>query len=540
MTALVAVVGRPNVGKSTLFNRLVGGRPALVHDTPGLTRDRRYGDVDYFGRKFRLVDTGGLDPEAETDVIGAGIHRQALRAIEEAEAILLVVDAKAGIAPLDRAIAKKLRATGRPIFLVVNKVDHPTRDALVPEFYAMGLGQPYAVSASHGRGIDDLLDAVCEKLAIETNHNEDPAIAPFVASAARSKAAVAAANDVDGDADFDADDAQMDGAYSYGDERDEQANDTEGGAGDGEGVAIGDRKPNWRATRHDPNRPLRVAFVGRPNAGKSSLTNRLVGEERSLVHDVAGTTTDPVDSEFSIGNKKYVLVDTAGIRKRAKVDEDIEKIAVSMAISQIDRADVVVLVIDALTGPSEQDARLLGMIEKAGRAAIIAMNKADLVTTPLAKDKLQEAVADNFHFVTWVPVVNLSAIRGDGVDRLMDTVNQVAAQHMRRIPTAQLNKFFAEVCEVMPPPIYRGRNVRVYYLTQATSRPPTFLMWANNPQGISPSYRRFVVNRLRERYGFRGTPLRLLLRAKEGVEEQELRKAARGAAKAKRKVRKFA
>ncbi len=537
MTALVAVVGRPNVGKSTLFNRLVGGRPALVHDTPGLTRDRRYGDVDYFGRKFRLVDTGGLDPEAETDVIGAGIHRQALRAIDEADAVLLVVDATAGIAPLDRAIAKRLRATGRPIFLVVNKVDHPTREALVPEFFAMGLGQPYAVSASHGRGIDDLLDAVCDKLAIETNHNDDPAIVPFVAGAAAHNAKTAPGHADDGG---DADAAIESDDYDYGDERDAEASDSQGGAGAAPGVADGDRKPNWRATRHDPNRPLRVAFVGRPNAGKSSLTNRLVGEERSLVHDVAGTTTDPVDSEFSIGNKKYVLVDTAGIRKRAKVDEDIEKIAVSMAISQIDRADVVVLVIDALTGPSEQDARLLGMIEKAGRAAIIAMNKADLVTTPLAKDKLHEAVTDNFHFVTWVPVVNLSAIRGDGVDRLMDVVNQVAAQHMRRIPTAQLNKFFAEVCEVMPPPIYRGRNVRVYYLTQATSRPPTFLMWANNPQGISPSYRRFVVNRLRERYGFRGTPLRLLLRAKEGVEEQELRKAARGAAKAKRKVRKFA
>ncbi|HPH67993.1 MAG TPA: ribosome biogenesis GTPase Der [Kofleriaceae bacterium] len=534
MTALVAVVGRPNVGKSTLFNRLVGGRPALVHDTPGLTRDRRYGDVDYFGKKFRLVDTGGLDPEAETEVIGAGIHRQALRAIDEADAVLLVVDAKAGIAPLDRAIAKKIRATGRPIFLVVNKVDHQVRETMVPEFFAMGLGQPFAVSASHGRGIDELLDAVCEKLAIETNHDDvAPTPPPFAdASAPGRAAAPAPVHDA-------ADDESADD-YSYGDDRDAEDFEETDGDDAGGGATGSDRKPNWRAQRHDPNRPLRVAFVGRPNAGKSSLTNRLLGEERSLVHDVAGTTTDPVDTEFSIGNKKYVLVDTAGVRKRAKVDEDIEKIAVSMAIAQIDRADVVVLVIDAATGPSEQDARLLGMIDKAGRAAIIAMNKSDLVTTPLAKDKLQEAVTDNFHFVSWVPVVNLSAIRGDGVDRLMDVVNSVAAQHMRRIATSQLNKFFAEVCEVMPPPVYRGRNVRVYYMTQATARPPTFLMWANNPQGISPSYRRFVVNRLRERYGFRGTPLRLLLRAKEGVEEQTLRKAARGAAKAKRKLRKFA
>jgi GTPase len=233
MNSLVAVVGRPNVGKSTLFNRLVGGRPALVHDTPGLTRDRRYGEVDYFGRKFRLVDTGGLDPEAESSVIGAGIHRQALRAIEEADAVLLVVDAKAGIAPLDRAIAKKLRATGRPIFLVVNKVDHQVRDELVPEFFAMGLGQPYAVSASHGRGIDDLLDAVCDKLAVPTEHRMEQPAAPVVAEVEQTT---------------DDDD------YSYGDERD-----------DAEATVDGDdsRKPNWRAQRHDPNRPLRVPFARR-------------------------------------------------------------------------------------------------------------------------------------------------------------------------------------------------------------------------------------------------------------------------------------
>jgi GTPase len=553
---LVAVVGRPNVGKSTLFNRLVGGRPALVHDTPGLTRDRRYGDVDYFGRKFRLVDTGGLDPEAERDIIGAGIHRQALRAIEEADAVLLIVDAKAGIAPLDRDIAKRLRATGRPIFLIVNKVDHAVRDELVPEFFAMGLGQPYPVSASHGRGIDDLLTAVCEKLEIaqvfEAVTAEELERPRFVSKAQRNDAYENARAAVDA-----ADD------YDYGDERNASDAETENTSGvevaneddqvieydaadidietapiAGTDTSTG-RAANWRASRHDPNRPLRVTFVGRPNAGKSSLTNRLLGEERSLVHDVAGTTTDPVDSEFSIGSKQYVLVDTAGMRRKAKIDEDIERIAVSMAIGQIERADVVVLVIDAAAGPSEQDARLLGMIEKAGRAVVIAMNKSDLVTGQLAKDDLAQTIKDEFHFLPWAPVVNLSAVRGDGVDRLMDVVNQVAVEHQRRIPTAQINRFFAEVCEVMPPPVYRGRNVRIYYLTQATSRPPTFLLWANSPQGISPQYKRFVVNRLRERYGFKGTPIRMIMRAKEGADDKESRLAQRGAAKAKRKAFKF-
>lgn len=472
---LVAITGRPNVGKSTLFNRLVGGRPALVHDTPGLTRDRRYGELDYFGVALRVVDTGGLDPDANRDAIGAGIHRQAMRAIDEADAVVLVVDGRAGLSAVDHDLARQLRATGKPVFLAVNKIDHPTRDDLVHDFHALGLGVPYAVSAAHGRGIDGLVEAIANAIGRPSDPSElgDPADA---------------ASGDDGDGDLAALLAATDASVA----------NTEGNPDDGNDAA-----------------PLRVAFVGRPNAGKSSLTNRLLGEERSLVHDVAGTTTDPVDSPFSIGDRHYVLVDTAGIRRKAKVEADIEKLSVTLALSQIERADIVVLVIDAKLGPAEQDARIAGMVEQAGRGLVIALNKADLVTDDQARAALRELTTDTFHFLPWAPVVTLSAQRGDGVDRLLDTVDRVAAQHRHRIPTAQLNRFFAEIIEQMPPPLHHGRAVRIHYITQATIRPPTFVLWANTKDGLAPSYRRFIANRLRERYGFRGTPIRIALKVRK-------------------------
>jgi GTP-binding protein len=462
LSALIAIIGRPNVGKSTLFNRLVGGRPALVHDTPGLTRDRRYGECDYFGTTLRIVDTGGLDPDANREVIGAGIHRQAMRAIEESDALLLVVDGRAGLSSVDHDLAKQLRATGKPVFLAVNKIDHPVNDDLVHEFHRLGLGAPYPISSAHGRGIDPLLEAITK------------ATTPF-----------------------DPLTTQPESEEDYTDE------DPADHANEADHEAPQD------------NEPLRVAFVGRPNAGKSNLTNRLLGEERSLVHHAAGTTTDPVDTPFNIGERQYKLVDTAGIRRKAKIDADIEKIAVTMAISQIDRADVVVLVIDAALGPAEQDARIAGMVEEAGRALVIALNKSDLIAGDAAKATLRELTKDTFHFLNWAPTTLLSAQRGDGVDRLMDLVDQVSREHRRRVPTAQLNKFFAEVIEEMPPPLHHGRSVRINYITQATARPPTFVLWANTPDGLAPSYKRFISNRLRERYGFRGTPIRIAVKAKK-------------------------
>jgi GTPase len=469
-TPLVAIIGRPNVGKSTLFNRLVGGRPALVHDTPHLTRDRRYGETEYFGTELRLVDTGGLDPEAATEVIGAGIHRQAMRAIDEADALLLVVDGRAGISAIDQDLAKQLRTTGKPLFLAVNKMDHPSKDHLLHDFHELGLGEPFPVSAAHGRGIDGLLEAIVGAVVPkkEPVAEPDPLFDPFP--------------------------------------------DEEEGDHDDEGKERADNIPPG---------PLRVAFVGRPNAGKSSLTNRLLGEERSLVHDEAGTTTDPVDAAFSIGGREYILVDTAGIRRKAKIDVEIEKISVSMALGQIERADVTVLVIDGGIGPAEQDARIAGKIEEAGRALVIALNKSDLVSGDAKKTSLRELTKDTFHFLEWAPVVMLSAQRGDGVDRLLDLVDQVAGEHRRRIPTAQLNRFFADVIEEMPPPLHHGRAIRIHYITQAAIRPPTFILWANSLEGLAPSYKRFIANRLRQAYGFRGTPIRIFVKARKDRHKQE-------------------
>jgi GTP-binding protein len=451
VTPLVAIVGRPNVGKSTLFNRLVGGRPALVHDTPGLTRDRRYGECDYFGREMRLVDTGGLDPEAAKEVVGAGIHRQALRAIDEADAVVLVVDGRAGVSAIDHDLATQLRATGKPVFLAVNKVDHPSKDHLAHDFHELGLGEPYAVSAAHGRGIDPLLEAIADAVC-------EPAAPPA---------------------------------------------------------------PEEEAEEEEPAGPLRVAFVGRPNAGKSSLTNRLLGEERSLVHHEAGTTTDPVDAPFSLGGRDYILVDTAGIRRKAKIDADIEKLSVTMALGQIARADVVVLVIDAALGPAEQDARIAGKVEEAGRALVLALNKSDLVSGEAAKTRLRDQMEETFHFLPWAPTTMLSAQRGDGVDKLLDQVNRVADEHRKRIQTSQLNRFFAEVIEEMPPPLHHGRAIRIHYITQAAARPPTFVLWANQPDGLAPSYKRFIANRLREAYGFRGTPIRIFVKARKDRHQAE-------------------
>jgi GTPase len=453
---VVAIVGRPNVGKSTLFNRLVGGRPALVHGTPGLTRDRRYGTVDYEGRVIRIVDTGGLDPEARHEAIGAGIHRQAEVALGQADAVLFVVDALAGTTPIDRELAARLRRLGRPIVCAVNKVDSVKREALAAELYELGLGEVYPVSAIHGRGLDEMMDALVAHL---------PAPPP--------SALASGAEAADADADADAEDAEPD-------------------------VAL----------------PLRVALVGKPNAGKSSLLNRLVGSERSLVHDQPGTTTDPVDTPLSYGGRDYLLIDTAGIRRRARVEGATEKLSVTLALAQIERADVVVLVIDAHGGVSEQDARLAGLIEDSGRAVVIALNKADLLAGPGAGRATLRKASDELHFLSYAPRQLVSALRGDGVGELFKRVDDAAAQHRRRVSTSDLNRFFADVCERYPPTSRGGRLVTVHYLTQGGVRPPTFLLWANRADLVDEAYRRFVVNQLRSRYGFAGTPLRVVIKAK--------------------------
>lgn len=453
---LIAIVGRPNVGKSTLYNKMVGGRPALVHDTAGLTRDRRYGELEYFGRKMRLVDTGGLDPEAARDVIGAGIHRQAHAALQEADAVVLVVDARAGITPLDLEVVSLVRKLGKPVMVAANKIDSAKTDILVHELHGLGIGDPWPVSAAHGRGVDDLLQGIVDLLKLEPTFEEpEPEVDVFDA---------------------------LDGAP---------------------------RQPDSA-----PTGPLRIAFVGKPNAGKSSLVNRLLGVERSLVHDVPGTTTDPVDTEFEFGGNSYTLVDTAGIRKRGRIDEETERISVSLAIAQLRRADVVVLVVDGNEEPSEQDARLAGMINDSGRALVIALNKCDLLHGAGAEKSLREKTEDELHFLKFAPVHLMSALRGDGVVDLMRLVDKVAAEHRKRISTSELNRFFADVCQTHPPPTKGNKVITIHYLTQGRVCPPTFLLWANHPQAIDKGYNRFIANQLRACYGFEGTPLKILIKAK--------------------------
>jgi GTP-binding protein len=505
-TPMVAIVGRPNVGKSTLFNRLVGGRPALVHDTPGLTRDRRYGQFEVDGRTIRLVDTGGLDPEAQRDAIGAGIHRQAEVALAQADAILFVVDALAGTTPLDRELVAKLRRFGRPIICAVNKVDSQKREALAGELYELGLAEVYPVSAVHGRGLDAMLDALLAHL-------------PSPAPATRSPL------DLEGFDELDDDDASPpadDGDEGAPDEEGAEGEDiaegdgAEGELGAGDGADGQEDAPDTLRRRADRREraPLRVALVGKPNAGKSSLLNRLVGSERSLVHDKPGTTTDPVDSPFEYGGKPYVLVDTAGIRRRSRIEVDTEKLSVTLALAQIERADVVILVVDAHGGASDQDARLAGLIEDSGRAVVIALNKADLLAGQGAGREVLKKTSDELHFLPYAARQLVSATRGDGVGELIAKVDAAAAHYSRRISTSELNRFFAEVCERYPPTSRGGRLVTVHYLTQGGTRPPTFLLWANRADLVDEAYRRFVTNQIRQRYGFAGTPLKVIIKAK--------------------------
>jgi GTP-binding protein len=437
---LVAIVGRPNVGKSTLYNRLVGGRPALVEDVAGVTRDRRYGEAEYAGRRFRVVDTGGLDPSAPASALTAGVHRQAEHAIREADLIVFVADARDGLTPTDRDVAELLRRAEQPVLVVANKVDSANQEALAGEIFELGLGEVYAVSATHGRGAADLLDAILALLPPAETETE-----------AETEAA------------------------------------TEAG------------------------RPVRVAFVGRPNVGKSSLVNRLLGEDRVLVHDLPGTTTDPVDTPFDLAGQRYVLVDTAGIRRRARIEEPTEKISVSMALGQIARADVAVLVIDGTEGPAEQDARIAGAAEEAGRGVVVAVNKTDLLRAGDEK-RLRDRIRDELPFIAFAPLRFVSARTGHGVPELVEAARAAWDQHGQRISTAELNRFFADVCETHPPPTLRGRSVRIFYVSQVAVHPPTFVLWANRPELVHHSYRRFLVNQLRERFGFAGTPVRIIAR----------------------------
>ncbi len=435
MKPVVALVGRPNVGKSTIFNRLTRSRKAIVHDEPGVTRDRHYGDVVSHGRSYILIDTGGFDPTSD-DPMRQGIKRQIELAIAEADVIVCVFDAMEPATNVDHAEMKLLRAAKKPTIYIANKADSPKQEQDAADLYRLGMEHLFYVSAAHGHGFDDLAEAIADALPPVTDEEHDAPPAD-------------------------------------------------------EGL-------------------LRVALIGKPNAGKSSLVNRLSGAERVLVDDRPGTTRAAVDTIVERKGKKYVFVDTAGIRRKAKVTKEgsfVEGASVVQAIRAMEHADVVVLLADAAEGVAEQDAKILGLAEERGRGIVIALNKIDLINEKGGLSKAEEATRDKISFAPWAPICRLSAKTGRGTDTLLETIEKVGSSFVRRVPTGELNRFFASVLETHPPPTHGGRAPRLYFITQASSRPPTFVVSTSAPDKIHFSYRRYVQNQIRKAFAFEGVPV---------------------------------
>ena len=433
---LVAIVGRPNVGKSTLFNRLLGRRAAIVEDTPGVTRDRHYAEARWDDCGFTLVDTGGFEPDPSDEIL-AQMGSQARLAAEEADVVLFVVDGRDGILPADREIAQYLREKCGEVLLVVNKVDGPKQEDAALEFHALGLPEVHAVSSEHGRGIGDLKTALEER--IPPSPDEEPA----------------------------------------------------------------------------ESEPVRVAVLGRPNVGKSSLVNRILGEERLVVSPVAGTTRDAIDTRVRAFGREYVLIDTAGIRRKSRIEENVERWSVSRAMKSIERATVCVVLLDASEGLTDQDARILGLVEKAGRGCVLCLNKWDLVAKDEKTfDREAKKIRAKLGSLGNVPVLSLSALTGLRVSKLFEVVDRVGAEWAKRIPTSQVNEFLEAALKELAPPVYRGKRVRLYYMTQVRSGPPVFAAFTSNPDGVAESYLRFLLNRLRDTFGFVGVPVTIRYRAR--------------------------
>lgn len=446
---VVAVVGRPNVGKSTLFNRLVGFAKAVVHDRPGVTRDRLYEEALLLDRRrVLLVDTGGIEPEPEGDLL-ASMRRQSLIAVDEAAVILFVVDGKSGLLPADEEVADILRRSGKPVVLVVNKVDGPGQEDLAAEFWSLGLPNLVTVSAAHGRGLYELADAVVDALPPDASAPEEP--------------------------------------------------EDEGG-------------------------PVRIAVIGRPNIGKSTLVNALLGEERHVVDDAPGTTMDPIDSRLTVDGREYVLVDTAGVRKRARIDDVVERWVSLRSIRAIERCHVTILMIDGTEGVTDQDAKLANLVIERGRAMVLLVNKWDLAkgNPDLRAKDLTDQIARDLPHASFAPHLFVSAKSRRGLHRVLPAIDAAYREFDRRIPTPQLNRFLIAAVNAHTPPQQHHHPVRIYYCAQTRVRPPTISFFSNTPDGIGPAYRRYLGNRLREEFGFEGTPLRLhFVRRRRLGEEHE-------------------
>lgn len=435
-SGVVAIVGRPNVGKSTLFNRLLGKKLAIVHDEPGVTRDRHYGDAESYGRRYTLVDTGGFDPTSD-DPMRAGIRRQIEAALAEADVVVCVLDAREPATSVDHAEMDLLRGAQKPVIFVANKADSPRHEMEAADLYRLGIQQMIAISALHGRGIDELETAVVRALPP----------APPAPTGAPSE-----------------------------------------------------------------DEPIAVAIIGRPNAGKSSLVNRLSGKERMLVDDKPGTTRDPIDTLIERDGQRFLLIDTAGIRRKAKVekrDDAVEALSVMAAVRTMERAEVVVLLCDSDEGVSEQDAKILGLAVDRGAGIVIGLNKVDLLDDKKAKSKAAEDARDKLSFAPWAPVVQLSAKTGRGVATLLQTITAVAHNYRKRVGTGELNRFFEQVLAHRTPPTSGGKAPRLFFVTQAETAPPLFVVVASDPTAIHFSYQRYVVNQLRKAFGLEGVPVRV-------------------------------
>jgi GTP-binding protein len=432
---IVAIVGRPNVGKSTLFNRIAGGMVAIVENTPGITRDRLYFDVEWLGNKFTIVDTGGIEFKGRSTPLITKMKQQAEIAIEEADVVLFVVDGKTKVTPDDEQIARYLRNTEKPVILVVNKVENfELFQAESFEYLTLGYGEPIPISAVHGMNIGDLLDAV---------------VAEF---------------------------------------------------------------PENIADDYDPD-VIKIAVIGRPNVGKSSLVNMLLGEERVIVSDIPGTTRDAIDTPFTYENRNYVLIDTAGIRRKKKIAEVTESYSVIRSFRAIDRADIVLMVIDATEGATEQDKRIVGYAHEAGKGLILIINKWDLIVKDdKTLNKFEKKIREDLAFVDYAPTQFVSAKTGQRINKIMDLVEFVAEQASRRILTNVLNNLLREWVHLNPPPSDKGRRLKIYYATQQSVQPPTFIFFVNDPELVHFSYHRYLENQIRQNFGFEGSPIRLIMR----------------------------
>ena len=438
---LIAIVGRPNVGKSMLFNKLIGKRLSIVEDTPGVTRDRIYGESEWAGRKFRLVDTGGIEPNTDNQIL-AFMREQAQIAIDNADVIIFVTDIKTGLTASDQEVAGMLQRSRKPIVLAVNKMDSTgTIDPDFYEFYNLGLGDPVAISAVHGHGTGDLLDACFQYLPPDDGVEEDSAV-------------------------------------------------------------------------------VQVAIIGKPNVGKSSLTNKILGEQRVIVSNVAGTTRDAIDSYFENSCGKYNFIDTAGMRKKSKVDDTIEKYSVLRATMAIERSDVCLILIDAQDGVTEQDTKVAGLAHDAGKACIIVVNKWDLVEKDgKTMDRMREDIRRDLSYMTYAPILFISALTGQRVGRLFQLIKYVDDQAAMRITTGMLNSLLADATARVQPPTDKGRRLKIYYMTQAGIRPPHFVCFCNDAKLFHFSYQRYLENQIRSTFGLEGTPIRLTIRQRGDKED---------------------